>query len=239
MSHHKKPEEYEVSNKIFTLPNFLSFIRLCMIPVFLVLLLNGFNLAATLVFAIAASTDWVDGQVARRTNSVSKLGQLLDPFVDRFLMISGVVGLLIIGRLPLWIVLVVVLRDIFMLIGGSYLLSRWKVRVPVIYAGKVATTFLYIGFAGVLLNMPLLEGLGVVSVSWLPGFSFEAYSWGFWFVYAGLVLLIGTTTYYIVKGYQGMRAAQREKQHDEGGEQVGDAFKTFPQFSISIQRRWQ
>lgn len=190
MSHHKKPEEYEVSNKIFTLPNFLSFIRLCMIPVFLVLLLNGFNLAATLVFAIAASTDWVDGQVARRTNSVSKLGQLLDPFVDRFLMISGVVGLLIIGRLPLWIVLVVVLRDIFMLIGGSYLLSRWKVRVPVIYAGKVATTFLYIGFAGVLLNMPLLEGLGVVSVSWLPGFSFEAYSWGFWFVYAGLVLLI-------------------------------------------------
>ena len=200
MSHHKKPEEYEVSNKIFTLPNFLSFIRLCMIPVFLVLLLNGFNLAATLVFAIAASTDWVDGQVARRTNSVSKLGQLLDPFVDRFLMISGVVGLLIIGRLPLWIVLVVVLRDVFMLIGGSYLLSRWKVRVPVIYAGKVATTFLYIGFAGVLLNIPLLEGLGVVSVSWLPGFSFEAYSWGFWFVYAGLVLLIGTTTYYIVKG---------------------------------------
>ena len=218
MSHHKKPEEYEVSNKIFTLPNFLSFIRLCMIPVFLILLLNGFNLAATLVFAIAASTDWVDGQVARRTNSVSKLGQLLDPFVDRFLMISGVVGLLIIGRLPLWIVLVVVLRDMFMLIGGSYLLSRWKVRVPVIYAGKVATTFLYIGFAGVLLNMPLLEGLGVVSVSWLPGFSFEAYSWGFWFVYAGLVLLIGTTTYYSVKGYQGMRAAQREKQHDEGGE---------------------
>lgn len=238
MSHHKKPEEYEVSNKIFTLPNFLSFIRLCMIPVFLVLLLNGFNLAATLVFAIAASTDWVDGQVARRTNSVSKLGQLLDPFVDRFLMISGVVGLLIIGRLPLWIVLVVVLRDVFMLIGGSYLLSRWKVRVPVIYAGKVATTFLYIGFAGVLLNIPLLEGLGVVSVSWLPGFSFEAYSWGFWFVYAGLVLLIGTTTYYIVKGYQGMRAAQREKLHGEGGEQVGDAFKTFPQFSISIQRRW-
>lgn len=218
MSHHKKPEEYEVSNKIFTLPNFLSFIRLCMIPVFLVLLLNGFNLAATLVFAIAASTDWVDGQVARRTNSVSKLGQLLDPFVDRFLMISGVVGLLIIGRLPLWIVLVVVLRDVFMLIGGSYLLSRWKVRVPVIYAGKIATTFLYIGFAGVLLNIPLLEGLGVVSVSWLPGFSFEAYSWGFWFVYAGLVLLIGTTTYYIVKGYKGMRAAQREKLHGEGGE---------------------
>lgn len=216
MSKHKNPEEYEVSNKIFTLPNLLSFIRLCMIPAFLILLLNGYNLIATIVFAIAASTDWIDGQVARRTNSVSKLGQLLDPFVDRFLMISGVVGLLLVGRLPVWIVLVVVLRDVFMLAGGSYLLTRWKVRVPVIYAGKVATTLLYIGFAGVLLNMPLFEGLGLVSVSWLPGFSYDVYSWGFWFVYAGLIMLIGTTTYYIIKGVQGMKAAQRSEQEFTG-----------------------
>ena len=216
MSKHKNPEEYEVSNKIFTLPNLLSFIRLCMIPAFLILLLNGYNLIATIVFAIAASTDWIDGQVARRTNSVSKLGQLLDPFVDRFLMISGVVGLLLVGRLPVWIVLVVVLRDVFMLAGGSYLLTRWKVRVPVIYAGKVATTLLYVGFAGVLLNMPLFEGLGLVSVSWLPGFSYDVYSWGFWFVYAGLIMLIGTTTYYVIKGVQGMKAAQRSEQEFTG-----------------------
>ena len=216
MSKHKNPEEYEVSNKIFTLPNLLYFIRLCMIPAFLILLLNGYNLIATIVFAIAASTDWIDGQVARRTNSVSKLGQLLDPFVDRFLMISGVVGLLLVGRLPVWIVLVVVLRDVFMLAGGSYLLTRWKVRVPVIYAGKVATTLLYVGFAGVLLNMPLFEGLGLVSVSWLPGFSYDVYSWGFWFVYAGLIMLIGTTTYYVIKGFQGMKAAQRSEQEFTG-----------------------
>lgn len=216
MSKHKNPEEYEVSNKIFTLPNLLSFIRLCMIPAFLILLLNGYNLIATIVFAIAASTDWIDGQVARRTNSVSKLGQLLDPFVDRFLMISGVVGLLLVGRLPVWIVLVVVLRDVFMLAGGSYLLTRWKVRVPVIYAGKIATTLLYVGFAGVLLNMPLFEGLGLVSVSWLPGFSYDVYSWGFWFVYAGLIMLIGTTTYYVIKGFQGMKAAQRSEQEFTG-----------------------
>ena len=216
MSKHKNPEEYEVSNKIFTLPNLLSFIRLCMIPAFLILLLNGYNFIATIVFAIAASTDWIDGQVARRTNSVSKLGQLLDPFVDRFLMISGVVGLLLVGRLPVWIVLVVVLRDVFMLAGGSYLLTRWKVRVPVIYAGKVATTLLYVGFAGVLLNMPLFEGLGLVSVSWLPGFSYDVYSWGFWFVYAGLIMLIGTTTYYVIKGFQGMKAAQRSEQEFTG-----------------------
>lgn len=211
-----KNEDYEVSNKIFTLPNLLSFIRFCMIPAFLVLLLNGYNLIATILFAVAASTDWIDGQVARRTNSVSKLGQLLDPFVDRFLMISGVVGLLLVGRLPLWIVLVVVLRDVFMLAGGSYLLSRWKVRVPVIYAGKVTTTLLYIGFAGVLLNMPLLPGLGLTDAAWLPVFSASLYSWGFWFIYVGLLMLVGTTTYYIVKGVQGMlEARKREFENEE------------------------
>ncbi len=212
-----KQAEYEVSSKIVTIPNILSFIRLCMIPVFLVLLFNDMNLAATLVFAIAASTDWVDGQVARRTNSVSKLGQLLDPFVDRLLMISGVIGLLVIGRLPIWIVLVVVLRDLLMLCGGSYLLSRWKVRVPVIYLGKVATTFLYIGFAGILLNAPLLQGLGLVPWGWLPGFSSDVYSWGFWFAYIGLILCVATTAHYVVAGVKGMNAARKAELSAAGG----------------------
>ena len=100
-----------VTDKILTVPNVISTIRLCMVPIFLVLLLNGQDIAATVVFALAAGTDWVDGQVARRTNCVSKLGQLLDPAVDRILMICGVVGLLLVGRLPLWIVVVVLCRD--------------------------------------------------------------------------------------------------------------------------------
>lgn len=199
--------DYKVSDKVFTIPNLLSTIRLCMIPAFLLLLFHGYNLTATLVFAVAASTDWVDGQVARRTNSVSKLGQLLDPFVDRLLMISGVLGLFLVGRLPLWIIVFVVARDLLMLVGGSYLLSRWKVRVPVIYLGKFATTCLYIAFAGILLNAPLLEGLGVVGVSWLPGLCVGLYSWGFWFAYLGLILSIITTSYYIAKGVSGMKAA--------------------------------
>lgn len=59
-----KAEEYEVSDKVLTIPNLLSFIRLCTIPVFLCLLFDDHNLAATILFALAASTDWVDGQVA-------------------------------------------------------------------------------------------------------------------------------------------------------------------------------
>ena len=199
----------EVTNRIFTLPNVISFIRLCMVPVYMVLLLNGYDLLATFMFALAAGTDWIDGQLARRTNCVSKLGQLLDPAVDRILMSCGVIGLMLVGRLPVWIVVVVLGRDLMLLVGGAYLLKRYHERVAVIYPGKVATTFLFVGFAGLLLNVPLIGGLGWFEASWLPGFGSEACSWGIWFVYAGLLLGLFTTLYYVLAGYRKMQKARR------------------------------
>ena len=77
--------ESEVTNRIFTAANVVSFIRLCMVPVYLVLLLDGHDILATFIFALAASTDFIDGQLARRTHTVSRLGRLLDPAVDRAL----------------------------------------------------------------------------------------------------------------------------------------------------------
>lgn len=198
-----------VTNRIFTIPNVISFIRLCMVPVYMVLLLNGYDLLATFMFALAAGTDWIDGQLARRTNCVSKLGQLLDPAVDRILMSCGVIGLMLVGRLPIWIVVVVLGRDLMLLVGGAYLLKRYHERVAVIYPGKVATTFLFVGFAGLLLNMPLIGGLGWFEASWLPGFGSEACSWGIWFVYAGLLIGLFTTLYYVLAGYRKMQKARR------------------------------
>lgn len=208
MTAKRAANQEEVSNRIFTVPNVISFIRLCLVPVFFVLLFNGFDLAATLLFAIAAGTDWVDGQIARRTHQVSRLGQLLDPAVDRILMISGVVGLFAVGRLPLWIILIVIARDLLLLGGGAYLLKRWHTRVAVIYPGKVATTLLFVGFAALLLNWPILQGLGMVDAAWLPGFNFEPYSWGIWFVYAGLLLALATTAYYVVAALIKIREAK-------------------------------
>ena len=190
----------EVSNKILTIPNVISFVRLCLVPVFVFLLLDGHNYLATFVFALAACTDFIDGQIARRTNCVTKLGQLLDPAVDRALMIAGVLCLMIVGRLPIWVVAFVVIRDLFLLCAGAYLLKRYKKRVPVIYPGKFATTFLFVGFAGLLLNWPQVNGLGLFDISWLPGFSMGTCSWGIWFVYAGLLLSAFVTAYYIWKG---------------------------------------
>ena len=199
----------KVLDTIFTVPNLISFISLCMAPVYLLLLSRGENAAAAILFGIAASTDFVDGQIARRTHTVSKLGQLLDPAVDRVLMITAVFGLMLVGRLPVWIVVVVLLRDLLLLIGGAFLLQRYNVRVAVIYPGKFATTFLVVGFAGLLLNVPQVAGLGVCDIAWLPGLNSLTWSWGIWPVYAGLFLGAFTTTYYVVKGFQGMREAQR------------------------------
>ena len=204
-NHQGRPCAEEASSKIFTIPNLISFVRLCLVPIFLVLLFNGYNLMATFLFALAAGTDWVDGQIARRTNSVSKLGQLLDPVVDRILMIAGVAGLFFVGRLPFWIIAIVLIRDLLLLMGGAVLIKRYHIRVPVVYAGKVATTLLFVGFAGLLLNWPLLNGLGLVDVTWLPGFSSDIYSWGIWFVYVGVVLALVTTLHYLVSALAQIR----------------------------------
>ncbi len=197
----------EVTHRIFTLANIVSFVRLLMVPAYLILLLNGYNLAATLVFAVAAATDFLDGQIARRTHTVSRLGQLLDPAIDRILMITGVLGVFLVGRIPLWVIVVVVVRDLYLLIGGGILLSRFRIRVPVIYPGKFATTFLFVGFAGLLLNWPLIPGLGLVDASWLPGFNDALVSWGIWFIYAGLILSLGVTVYYSVAAARALKRA--------------------------------
>lgn len=200
----ESPEE-TVTDRILTIPNVISAIRLVMAFVSLAVLLQGYDIAATILFSITALTDFVDGQIARRTHTVSKLGQLLDPTVDRVLMICAVVGLLLLGRLPLWVVLIVIIRDLILLFGGAWLLSNFSIRIPVVYAGKVATTFLFVGLAGLILNWPLIPGLGICRWPWLPGFNSMATSWGIWAIYIGLVIAIITTVYYIVQAIKQLR----------------------------------
>lgn len=209
---HTANEEIEVTSKVLTVPNVITFIRLCMAPLAFALLVSGNNLAACAVFSVSAATDFLDGQIARRTHTVSKVGQLLDPMVDRLLMICAVLGLLILGWLPLWIVILVLARDALLLCGGAYLFKHYGIRIPVIYAGKVGTTCLFIGLAGLMLNMPLIPGLGWCDFPWLPGFNSVSCSWGIWLIYLGLCIGVCTTIYYVVQGYLRLRKALRERQ---------------------------
>ena len=196
--------------RVLTLPNVITFIRLALVPIAYALLVSRtHNLAAFITFGIAASTDWVDGQVARRTGTVTQLGKELDPLVDRFLLAAGVVGLCVIGRLPLWLTAVLVARDVLMLSGSTRLKLAGLDPMPVMYIGKVTTAMLMVGFAGAILDWPQVPGLGVVDAGWLPGFSFEPTFLWVWFIYVGTVLSIVSASMYLRRGAEIYRARPR------------------------------
>jgi cardiolipin synthase len=194
-------------NKIFTVPNVISFIRLCMVPAFIYMLLHGNNISATVLFALAAATDCLDGQIARRTNQVSKLGKILDPAVDTILMVSGALSLILVQRLPIWIGVIILIREVFLLTGGGILLSKYSIRVPVVYPGKAATTFLFTGFAMLLLNWPILPSTSTSTFMWMPGFGSAGVCLGIYVVLIGFILQISVTIYYCVVAWSMLKAA--------------------------------
>jgi len=135
----ERPHE-RASSAILTVPNVISFARILSIPVFVVLLLNeGTERAGLLVFALVAASDWVDGYVARRTGQVSELGTLLDPTADRLAIGAGLIALAVAGAVPLWAVLLVIVRDVVVLAAGVALLAAKGRRIDVRFLGKVAT----------------------------------------------------------------------------------------------------
>jgi len=101
------------SDRIWTIPNVISFVRLLGVPLFLYLLLGPEkDVAAVIVLAIGGTTDWVDGFVARRMNSVSRLGELLDPFADRLYILATLIGFTVRGVVPWWLTGALLLREL-------------------------------------------------------------------------------------------------------------------------------
>lgn len=199
------------SHRVLTLANAITVARIALTIVFIVLFTGGFNrIACLVIYAVAASTDFLDGQIARRTQTVSWFGKLLDPAVDRFLLFTGVLGLCIVGDLPVWIPVLLIGRDVVLAIGMA-LLQRYRRRpVDVLYIGKVATALLLFGFSWLLLGLPLVDGLGIVDVSWLPLLNHQAACPAILLVYAGTVCSMITGALYVIEGFQ-IRSEEREK----------------------------
>jgi cardiolipin synthase len=136
--------EEQVSEKILTIPNVISFIRLLAIPFFWWLVLGAEDIAvATILFAVIATTDWVDGYLARRLGQVSRLGKNLDPIADRLMIASGVVAGLIAGIVPPVIGWVLIVREIYMALVTLRLVSAGGGVLKVRWLGKVATFAVY------------------------------------------------------------------------------------------------
>lgn len=102
-------------NNIWNIPNFLTFFRIALIPVLVFLLLSSselLSILSVLVFSIASITDWLDGYLARKMNIVTNLGKFLDPIADKLLIAAALVMLVGLGRVPAWMVVVIIGREI-------------------------------------------------------------------------------------------------------------------------------
>jgi len=187
------------THDVYTIANIVTILRLILVPIFFATLVTGkHNLGAFLLFAVAASTDWLDGQIARRTGTVTALGKAIDPLVDRLLIASGVFGLWIVDRLPAWIVVVLVARDVYLAYGIWRLEQVYHRRMIVTYAGKATTALLLIGFADLILGWPVVPGLGITAAPWLPGLDSQPAVLGIWFVYAGVIMSIASAVQYTI-----------------------------------------
>ena len=136
-------------DRLLTLPNAFTVVRLLCIPVFVWLLLGRHPhdrfLAAVLLGALGA-TDWVDGYLARHLHQVSTLGKVLDPTADRLLLGVAVVAILVDGSVPLWIGVIVIVREGVVAAAAVGLLAAGARRIDVQWVGKAATLALMFAF---------------------------------------------------------------------------------------------
>ena len=180
----------------WTIPNLIGALRLAGIPVFLGLALgsrHGRDVAAAVLYGVIAFADYLDGFAARLTGQYSRLGALLDPIVDRLLIIAGVVIAFDFTLLPRWALILAVARELFMLALSRYGLSR-GVELKINWPGRV-------GVAPMMAAVPFAM-LGVHALALV-------------FLYAGLALSIVASALYVRRGLtEGRRVTARPDQPD-------------------------
>jgi CDP-diacylglycerol--glycerol-3-phosphate 3-phosphatidyltransferase len=174
----------------WTIPNAIGYLRLAGIPVFLVIALSssdGQDPAAVILFAVIGWADYLDGFAARLTGQYSRLGALLDPIVDRLLIVSGFIVAYHFELLPRWAIVLAVVRELVMLALSRYGLSR-----------------------GVELNINWFGRIGVAPTMGAPFFAMCGVHWlALIMLYTGLALSLTATALYIKSGI----AQLRERDH--------------------------
>ncbi len=140
-------------DRILTVPNFISLIRLGCIPVFLWLLFDqNDRWSAAWLWGAVGATDWLDGWWARKFDVVSEFGKLIDPLTDRAVLIVGILAVGVDGSVPWWLVILTLAREGLVALGGIVLGALGGRRIDVTWWGKCATFGLYFAFPGLLLG---------------------------------------------------------------------------------------
>lgn len=188
---------------VLTIANVVTVLRLLLIPLFYwVLVFGGGTRASDTVafaaFTLAAGTDWLDGMIARRTGTVTAIGKIIDPLVDRLLIASALVGLYVTHRAALGLLLVLVGRDVYLLYG-AWVLERHGRRLPVTYLGKVTTAVLMVAFASMIWDWPpvTLPKVAFVALGYQVGAG-GTHSLGSYLVWIGLALSLTAAVQYTI-----------------------------------------
>lgn len=132
-------------------PNILTILRFLFIPVILYYIFIGNYLLAFAFFTISSITDILDGFIARKFNFISNFGKLMDPLADKLTQISVLASLVMVHIIPVWILAIVVLKELIMVIGASFLYGK-DVVVYSKWYGKLATVLFYIAIVISLFN---------------------------------------------------------------------------------------
>ena len=182
---------------VWNLPNALTVLRLVLVPVFGWLLLRdggtdaSSRILASGVFLIASLTDLADGEIARRQNLVTNFGKIADPIADKALTGTALIGLSVLGDLPWWVTIVILVREI-----GVTVLRFWVIEhgvIPASRGGKIKTLLQIIAILGYLLP---LTGV-LTTVRW-------------WVMLAAVAVTVATGIDYVVRALR-LRAAATQR----------------------------
>ena len=153
---------------VWTIPNAIGFVRLALIPLFLILALtsdSGTDALPAVIFAVISWSDYLDGIAARLTGQYSRFGALLDPFVDRLLVVSGLVVCWYFELLPRWAIVLLVAREVFLLIAGNIAL-RMGYQMKINWPGRAAVwptmSAIFFGLVGLKTLAAILVYVGLV-----------------------------------------------------------------------------
>jgi cardiolipin synthase (CMP-forming) len=165
----------------WTIPNAIGFARLIAVPVFLIVALNtenGEGAFPAILYAAIGWADYLDGFTARLTGQFSRLGALLDPIIDRMLIVSGAVVCWNFSLLPRWAILLVIVRELSMLVLSRYCIHR-GIEIKINWAGRI----------------------GVAPMMGAPFFAMAGVHWlALIMLYVGLALSISSTIMYLRRG---------------------------------------
>lgn len=167
------------AERVWTVPNLISFVRLLLIPVFAWLIVAEHDVLALVVLAAAGLSDWADGFIARRFDQTSRLGRVLDPAADRLYIFVALVGLAYRELVPWWLVAVIVARELVLACTIPFLVRYGYGTLPVHMAGKAGTFCLMYAFP--LLLLSLVQGV-VGDIAFVVGWAVALWGVGlYWF----------------------------------------------------------